>query len=196
MRIISGIAKGIRLSGPALKSRDIRPTSDKRKEALFSILAEKVVNAKVLDLFAGTGALGLEALSRGAQAVVFIDNNKSSLALIKKNLCALKNSFADFDTFPHVSIIKGELPRALVYIQPEDQNELMQFDLIFLDPPYNRGFASDTLTKLDNSRLLADRGIIIVEESTKVVLPHTYNNFTLLKSRNYGDTGFWLYEKR
>lgn len=196
MRIISGKARGTKLSGPPGKSRDIRPTSDRCKEALFSILADKVKHARVIDLFAGTGSLGLESLSRGARSAVFIDNSKSSLSLVKKNSLLLQKSFADRESRPNISIIKGELPKALVYILRNLERKYLPFDIIFLDPPYEKGFAQTTLEQLDTLNILADQGIVVVEELSKVNLADEYQTFTLINTRKYGDTTFWLYEKR
>ncbi len=195
MRIISGKARGTKLTSPPGKSRDIRPTSDRCKEALFSILADKIKHARVIDLFAGTGSLGLESLSRGAQSAVFIDNSKSSLSLVKKNSLLLQKSFADRESPPDISIIKGELPKALVYILRNLERNFLPFDIVFLDPPYEKGFAQTTLEQLDTLNVIADQGIVVVEELSKVNLADEYETFTLINTRKYGDTTFWLYEK-
>ncbi len=196
MRIISGKARGTKLYTPPNKSRDIRPTSDRCKEALFSILADRISNARVLDLYAGTGALGLEALSRGAQSAVFIDKSNSSLALIKKNSLLVHKLFTGIEEIPRILITKGELPKSLVYVIRNIDNSYKPFDIIFLDPPYEKGFTEKTLECIDTNNLLAEQGIVVAEEYAKETLENDYKTFSLFTTRIYGDTGFWLYESK
>lgn len=150
MRIIGGEFRSRVLA--SFEGEDVRPTSDRAREALFNILALKIRGASVLDLFAGSGALGLESLSRGAGEVVFNDLSKDSVAIIKKNLNSLK--------IP----VNGE--RAKVY-QGDYSTFLQmargQFDLIFLDPPYRFDYGKNALEIIAKRGLLSEHGIAIYE---------------------------------
>ena len=140
MRIIAGTARGRRLYSPAKKKRSlIRPTSDRAREALFNIISQRINGALVLDLFAGTGALGLEALSRGAAHCLAIDNSPESLRLIRANSAAC--SFAD-----KLTLVKRDLRKGLGFLQSmvSDQG----FSLVFLDPPYGRKLSLRLLEEL------------------------------------------------
>ena len=130
---------------------DVRPTSDRAREALFNILAMKVVGARVLDLFSGSGALGLESLSRGAKEVVFNDRSKESVAILKKNLAMLKLSV-------------GEDVRITNYDYSVCLDTLTgRFNLIFLDPPYRFDFNKTALEKIAKKGLLTEKGVAIAE---------------------------------
>lgn len=131
---------------------DVRPTSDRAKEALFNILSLKLYGARVLDLFAGSGALGLESLSRGAKEVVFNDCAKASLAIIKKNLAALKIT------------LNGEEAKLMNcdYLVCLEQVR-GQFDIIFIDPPYRFDFGEKALQKIAERKLLTENGIAVYE---------------------------------
>jgi 16S rRNA (guanine966-N2)-methyltransferase len=188
VRIISGWARGRKLLPPSGDSGlEIRPTADRAKEAIFSIIGNKIGNSHVLDLYAGTGSLGLEALSRGAGSVTFVDLNPQAIELIKKNIrvCRLPEDL-------QVSVIKHDLRKGL-------PGELMhnaarqQFNLIFLDPPYSQGLSLKTLEFLANCPLLTIDGLIIAEERRNERLPERQGPLVLMDQRNYGDTGFWLY---
>ncbi len=194
MRIISGRARGRRLFTPPGQSRDIRPTSDRAREALFSILAGNIKGARVLDLYAGTGALGVEALSRGARQVVFVDTDRQALALIQKNcqLC-LQDDTADSAT--RAVIIRHDLKRGLSF-QSHAPIEDSFFDIIFLDPPYKKGLAADSLTDLSRSELVTEETIVIAEEGSGETLARSFGPLTLYDQRRYGDTGFWFYRLR
>lgn len=190
MRIISGTSKGRKLIPPPVKDTRIRPTSDRAREALFNILGPKVHQAKVLDLFAGTGALGLEAFSRGATLVVFIDNSTLSLKLIRKNIRLCRQG-SDDNTALHV--ISHDLAKD-VPLRKIKQITSVDFDIIFADPPYSKDFSSSILNNPNNSSLLAPNGILIVEERCNTVLPQTISSFSLFDKRVYGETAFWFYE--
>ena len=148
MRIISGSARGTNLY--TLEGNDTRPTLDRVKESLFNILNKKIVDAYVLDLFSGSGAIGLECASRGAKKVVLCDNSKQAINIIKKNVdkTKLNNS---------IELIKGESISLL------DNFEKERFDIIFIDPPYNSKLASEAVKKIFEKNLLSSEGIIIVE---------------------------------
>ncbi len=190
MRIISGEARGRKLFTPG-QSNSIRPTTDRAREALFSIIGTRVVSARVLDLYAGTGALGLEALSRGARQAVFVDKHHKALELIKKN-CALCVQNIATEPEKRAIIIKHDLRRSINLNFPDSIQE-NAFDLIFLDPPYEQGLAHATLDALDTSQLLASNSLVIAEECSGQKLPDSFTRLILSDQRRYGDTGFWFY---
>lgn len=185
MRIISGWARGRKLSHPTGRGLTIRPTADRAKEALFSIIQAKIAGSDVLDLFAGTGALGLEALSRGARSATFIDSSPQAIELITANVarCLPPDTLAP-------QIIKYDLRRGLPKNLPGPKQG---YTLVFIDPPYSQGLALQTLELLVAGDLIAPAGLIVVEERQKVSLPELVGNCALIDQRTYGDTGFWLY---
>ncbi len=195
MRIISGIFKGLKIATPPGKSKYIRPTSDRSREALFSILAYKVTQSRVLDLFAGTGALGLEALSRGAESAVFIDNGSVALKLIKTNAGLIKNISIGKRDLPAIRVIRGDLTGGLRLLLKSLELQEIFFDMIFLDPPYDKGISLHTLKSLDDSNILADDGIIVAEDRSNADLSFKFQNLELVDQRKYGDTGFWFFKK-
>jgi len=179
LRIISGEKKGTRLF--SLRKRRIRPTSDKVKGAIFNILSS-VEDKKILDLFAGSGALGIEALSRGAEKVIFVDNSFSSLDLIRKNLEKL-------GLIDKSGLIKKDAIRFL-------KTEFEQcFDLILADPPYGKGLCQRLLEILAEKSLLSADGILIIEHHKKEKIEKV-GNFILLKERRYGDTVVSFFAKK
>ena len=186
MRIISGSARGRKLQAPGQRFGDlIRPTSDRAREAIFSILAAKVVGARVLDLFAGTGALGLEALSRGALSAVFVDGQRSVTELINRNIALC--GFEERATVLHRDLAKG-----LAFLkakQPADG-----FNLVFLDPPYGSTLALTGLESLAGGNFLAAKGIVVLEDAAEVQYPKTLGPLVCFDQRRYGEAGFWLYQ--
>lgn len=189
MRIIGGTARGRKLFTPPLQEKCIRPTSDRAREALFNILGDRIVDATVLDLFAGTGALGLEAFSRNARFVVFIDNNRLALQLIKKNiLLCLKGYKGDCG----IRVMQHDLTKSI------PKNKLPQetqqgFDVIFADPPYARNISFSVLEFINKRSLLAQNGLLIVEEKYTVELPSSLATLELIDRRVYGETAFCFY---
>ncbi|MFZ5798432.1 MAG: 16S rRNA (guanine(966)-N(2))-methyltransferase RsmD [Desulfobulbus sp.] len=186
MRITGGSVRGRTLRGPKGTNDTIRPTSDRVREALFSILGDRVRDARVLDLFAGTGSLGLEALSRGAASAVFIDRSPTALDLIRANLL-------------HCGITRAELYR-IDLTRPAGYSNLArrlapgrQFDLVFLDPPYEKNLADLALKMVENTGLVAPGGLVVAEERGKVILPDPVGSLRLLQHRRYGETSIWLY---
>lgn len=171
MRIITGAAKGCRLN--TLRGRSTRPTADRVKESVFNILGAMVEGRTVLDVFAGTGNLGLEALSRGAAWAVFID--KTTAALIKKNASHTKLAARS-------EILSGDAERVLSRLDAQGR----AFDLIFADPPYGANMAGSVLTFLDRGKLLALNGIFVLEHGgfaeTNLV------NLALVRRESYGVT--------
>ncbi len=171
----------------------IRPTSDRAREALFSILGHRVKNACVLDLYSGTGALGLEALSRGAKTVLFIDNSFSALELTRRN-CELCNMGRSLSKDNAILILKHDLRRGLMNSPEISRKCSGKFDLLFLDPPYGKGLAEQTLGDIDAGDLCNSESIIIAEEASGVNLPEYFPKKLLLQNqRRYGDTSFWFY---
>lgn len=190
MRIIGGKAKGRKLCPPPRHEKTIRPTSDRAREALFSILGDKVRQAKVLDLFAGTGALGLEAFSRDAQLVVFVDNNSLALHLIKKNILHCLNNSERGGT---LHVIQHDLTRKLPPHKLPGHTRA-GFDLIFADPPYTQDFSLSILELVNNSSLLAENGLLIVEARHTVQLPASFNKLECVDRRVYGEAAFSFYQ--
>ncbi len=190
MRIISGKSRGRKLLTPK-ESRGkvplIRPTSDKAREALFNIIGQQIVGSKVLDLFAGTGALGLEALSRGAQQVVFVDDSQYSCSLINDNchLCQEEDA---------VRILRRDLRKKPTFLTKIAEER--PFDLVFMDPPYGQGFTRNLLYFFGKEAvILAEDGTLIVEEVHDAELPRESQGLVLQDCRLYGKTGFWFYQR-
>lgn len=194
MRIISGAAKGRKLFTPG-KGAGIRPTSDRAREALFSIIGHRVQGACVLDLYCGTGAFGLEAFSRGASTAIFVDSSRAALELTKKNaaLCfptALREEAPDIGLF----FIKRDLRKKVLHPKDLSYNCAQGVDLLFLDPPYCLGLAEKTLEDIDQGELCSSQSLIIAEEKKSVTLPERFpKQLVLQDQRRYGDTRFWFY---
>ncbi len=174
MRVISGNKKGQKLL--SLKRRKIRPTSDKVKGAIFNILGG-VGGKKVLDLFAGSGALGIEALSRGAGEVVFVDDSPASVNLIRRNLEKL--GFKDKG-----KVIKRDV---LKFLGSKKEPISNSFDLILADPPYGKGICQLILERLSGKKFLNPEGIVVIEHHKKERTEEG-KKLVLLKQRKYGDT--------
>ncbi|MHC1758686.1 MAG: 16S rRNA (guanine(966)-N(2))-methyltransferase RsmD [Negativicutes bacterium] len=175
MRIISGIAKGIRLKTP--KGMNTRPTTDRVKESVFGILSPKLVDAEVLDLFAGTGNLGLEALSRGAVSAVLVDKNVQSIKIMMEN--AILTDLAGMTV-----VCREEVLHALKRLD----NEGKAFDLIFCDPPYNLGLAPKVMQIIDEGNVLRDGGVLVLEHSRHEKLSEGLKRIVAYRSEFYGET--------
>lgn len=175
MRIIAGTAKGIRLKTP--KGMNTRPTADRVKESVFGILAQTPVDAQVLDLFAGTGNLGLEALSRGAASAVMVDKSVHSIRLMMEN--AILTNLAGMAV-----ICREDAIQALRRLDVEGKS----FDLIFCDPPYNLGLAPKVVQLLDTGGVLSAGGILVVEHSRHEKLPDGLKRIVAYRSEFYGET--------
>ncbi len=175
MRIVAGLCRGRKLT--PIQGRDIRPTSDRVREALFNILGPQVHHARVLDLFAGTGALGLEALSRGAGHVVFVDNAKTSCNIIRTNidLCRMGTK-ADLI---QADLVSGPLPEPLAS---------GRFDLIFMDPPYKKGMIGHIMERLLFTDLLAPGGFLVIEHAAAENLPQIPNILDIYRQKKYSKT--------
>ena len=174
LRIIGGELKGKKLY--TIPGTLIRPTADRLRESIFNILSNQVDEAVVLDLFAGTGALGIEALSRGAKFAVFIDYNKAALSVVERNIksCSFDN---------RSQIIRWNIVKNLNCIKSID----LEFDLVFMDPPYNRGIIKPTLLNLHDSGSLGNEACIVVEHSCLEPISETCKEFELIDQRKYGE---------
>ena len=183
MRITGGNSRGRLLA--SIRGMDIRPSSDKVKEALFNLIGQDVTDQRVLDLFAGSGSLGLEALSRGAVWSLFIDKSRKCIDLIKKNLelCGYKDSG---------TVLKNDLSRGLPWKHPLMKED---FDLVFIDPPYGKGLIPPILGELSYRECLLPTSIVLAESSKKDVLPSEVGNVRLFDSRIYGETKIDIYRK-
>lgn len=176
MRVVGGSLKGRPLKSPG--SHAIRPTSDRLRETLFNILVHSYGNpmegGRVIDLFAGTGAMGIEALSRGAQFALFVDEGTEACAIIRANVTSL-------DLAGSTRILRRDARK----LGPATETE--RFNLAFLDPPYNKGLVAPTLTALRDGAWLSRDALVVIEEAAQaeVSLPE---GFVLIEARCYGDT--------
>lgn len=172
MRIIAGQCKGKKLFSPA--DIQIRPTSDRMREAIFNILGDTVSDAYVLDLFAGTGALGLEALSRGAMACSFVDVSATAASLLQRNIeaCRMKEK---------ASVYVKNATESLVFL-----SRTTPFTLVFIDPPYHTYDITTLLTSLHSHVLLGTDAVVVIETGSTedVIVPKDL--FELQKERRYG----------
>lgn len=179
MRVITGSAKGRKLKAP--KGMTTRPTTDRVKEALFSVLASKVEDARMLDLFAGSGGIGIEALSRGAQSVVFIEENPKVIAIINDNLLM-------------TGLMSGaKVYRNDVYRGLEKLRDQPKFDIIFMDPPYEQGHEVACIKLIQAYNLLLEDGLVVVESSKRDELPEQIGDLSMIRSQHYGDTKLTYY---
>jgi 16S rRNA (guanine966-N2)-methyltransferase len=179
MRVITGKYRGRILQGP--KHQGLRPTADRVKEALFNILGEKIGAADFLDLFAGTGGIGIEALSRGANSVVFVDANLASIRLVKRNLQFV--SPQDQVRVVHLAVAKAVALLA---------REKAAFDIIFLDPPFEAGLLDRTVTALWEGSLLKPGGVLVAEHPCKHPAPQPVGGNA--QTHNYGDISLTFYK--
>lgn len=181
MRITGGRSKGRLLS--TLKGLDIRPSSDKIRETIFNIIGQDTSGRKVLDLFAGTGSLGIEALSRGAISTLFIDNSQRSIKLIKKNLM-----LAGYESSGYT--LKKDLDKGLPLKHPLLNNKI---DLVFIDPPYRKGHIPSILEQLSNCDLLSAHSVVVAESSKNDKIPEDLGKLKLFDTRVYGETKLEIY---
>ena len=179
MRVITGKARGVVLKTP--DGMQTRPTSDRVKEALFSILQFELPGMAVLDLFGGTGQLGIEALSRGAARAVFVDAGEAACKIIKENLRRTKLE-------SHAKVVRSDY---LTYLKTTKEH----FDLILLDPPYAEVFLENSLNCISEIDILQTGGIIVTERPVGKELPFDYPGYTRSKDYKYGNTLITLYRK-
>lgn len=188
MRIIGGSARGRRLTAPGRQfGQAVRPTSDRAREALFNIIKEEVAGRSVLELFAGTGALGLEALSRGAASVLFVEGNRAVADLIQRNidLCGFNDQ---------ARLVVRDLTKGMAFLA--ELTPASGFGLILLDPPYASGLAEKVLAELAQLAIVGTDGLVVAEVGRKEVLPEQFGSLWCSDHRRYGEAAFWLYRAR
>ena len=179
MRVITGKARGVVLKTP--EGLITRPTADRVKESLFSIIQFNICNAKVLDLFAGTGQLGIEALSRGAKSAVFVDEQDKACMLVRENL--RKTKLADF-----ARVVRSDYSVFL-------KNCREKFDIIFLDPPYAEKFLENSLNLITEIDILQSGGIIVTERPAGKVLLFDFPGYSRSKDYKYSNTVLTIFRK-
>ncbi len=180
MRIIAGRARGTQLFAP--KGMDTRPTLDRIKESLFNILQSYIPDALVLDLFAGSGALALESISRGARGAVLVDYHREAQGCIQKNIEKLRMG-------EQATLLSCQWTTALEQCTHQKQ----RFDLVFLDPPYRMHILGDIAELMHQKKLLSDGAVLVLEHQEEYV-PVLSAHFALLSLRKYGDTHIHLYQ--
>lgn len=173
MRVISGIYKGKKLNGFDINGT--RPTMDRVKESMFASIQNYIKDSKVLDLFAGSGALGIEAISNGCNICYFVDNNKVSVDVINQNTKDIKNKI----------ILNKDYKQALKYFY----DNKIKFDLILLDPPYNNDLLNNAIKFIEEYELLQKNGILVCEFEKCLV----ETNYKLLKDKKYGSKYVYIY---
>ena len=212
MRVIAGEFKGRRLA--ALKgNRIVRPTADRVKESVFSILGQRIVDGSFLDLCAGTGNIGIEALSRGAKHVTFLERDPRCQQVIERNLrtcnpclalCLQSDKQYLASRHPQVQLLRCDVVKGIAYLR----KRLAVFDIIYFDPPYNAGFSENVrvkarvslydvcLEQLAKVPLLSANGTLLVEHAKQRVLPDTVGELTRSRRERYGDTVLSFYQMR
>jgi 16S rRNA (guanine(966)-N(2))-methyltransferase RsmD len=189
MRIISGIFKGRIIKAP----KAIRPSEDRVRKAFFDIIGD-ISGLSFLELFAGSGAMGLEALSRGAARVVFVEKDTQAVKAIEKNISGLFNTGTDLTSLqrPQTSLIHKDCLEAVTFFAKNKD----KFDLIFLDPPYYMALAEKTLQRLEDCDILTTLGFVIIQHFKKDRLPQQQGQLVLFKQSQYGDTLLSFYRKQ
>ena len=175
MIITGGMHKGRKVK--TVKSKDVRPTASKVRESIFNILQSKIENAVMLDLFAGSGIMGIEALSRGAKKVVFVEKNHKVIKNLRENLF---NFNFDYEIISCDSVIALEK-----FIKNK-------FDVIFIDPPYASCLIELVLSRIKENDILQDKGIIIIEHNSNYKISDVIDGFSIYKEKKYGDTSVTL----
>ncbi len=176
MRVITGSAGGRKLKSP--KGEEVRPTTDHVKQALFNILQYDLEGRRVLDLFAGTGQLGIEALSRGAREAVFTDSSRKSVELVRENLsaCGFRAQVIQTDALSYLG--RGG-----------------RFDIIFIDPPYDSGLYESVLSRINDVDNLNEGGIIVCEARAGTELPEMTPPYRKLREKKYGNVKICIFTK-
>ena len=183
MRVIAGEFKGRQIS--AVRGDNTRPTTDKIKENVFNIMGQFFEGGCVLDLFAGSGNLGIEALSRGMDHAVFIDKNVNAIRVIKENITRLKLQ-------PRAEIYRNDAFKALTTLSKKND----KFDLIFLDPPYGKVSITELIAMIMNNDLLNDNGLIMCEYSEGIEIVYDVSSLKELRHELYGSVEILILEKR
>lgn len=177
MRVVSGNKRGKKLK--TLEGLDVRPTTDRIKEAIFSSLQFDIPNCNFLDLFSGSGQMGIEALSRGARSATFVDNNIKSIQVIKDNL-------KETELFEKAIVLTSD---GIEFLTQTSQ----KYDIIFLDPPYNMGLSQVSLSKIENC--INQDGIIVCEHKYGEDIPKNVGEFEIFKNKKYGQIEITIYKK-
>jgi len=183
MRVVSGLARGHKLL--SAEGEGIRPTSDKVKEALFSSLGDRVYNSSFLDLFAGSGAMGIEALSRGCNYAAFVDINKEHIDIIRQNV----NHVSKAIPAANYEILNIDAFEAIKLLSKSGKT----FDIIFIDPPYGKSEFFSVFDKIFDAGIINKDGIIIFETAKNASAP-TSEHFNIIKSKIYGKTAVYYME--
>jgi 16S rRNA (guanine966-N2)-methyltransferase len=176
VRVIAGAHRGLHLD--TLPGKDVRPTADRVREALFSILGDRVPGARVVDAFAGTGALGIEALSRGASAVVFVERDPKALEVLRRNLARAGRG-------GEATVIRGDA------LRPETWSKGLPADLVLADPPYRLGLAEAFLEALAGAGGVAEDGVVVIEHEHGAAPVHP--GWVASGERRYGDSALTIY---
>lgn len=167
----------------SLRGMRVRPTTDRVRESLFAILRHDLPGARVLDLFAGSGSLGIEALSRGAFHVTFVDAYGPCLDMVRQNLETVR---AESEA---VRLLRADVVRALEMFEASDE----AFDVVFVDPPYDSHLAHEALQRLGIGRLISENGVVVVEHSHRMPLADFYGDLTRVRVETYGETSLSFY---
>lgn len=181
VRVIAGTARGVPIAAP--KGKSVRPTLDRVREALFSILADRVVNADFLDLFAGTGANGIEALSRGARSALFVDESTANRGVMERNLHKTKLA-------GKAQIRCERLPEGLNKVAMQHTG----FDIVFADPPYDFTAYSELLQIISERNILKQNGLVVIEHDRKKELEETVGGLYRTRVATYGDSSLSFYQ--
>lgn len=185
MRIIGGKYRSRKIKQPKLGST--RPTKDRIREAVFNVIAEKVPGSDVLDIFAGSGAYGLEALSRGAKSATFVENNKQAIRVLKENIRSL-----GAEAEKASRIIAEDALKAIEKLSASGKT----FDIVFSDPPYNKELARKSLIMINRYDILKPLGFAVIEHHAQEGLPETAGGLSLLKQKTYGDIYISIFHKK
>lgn len=185
MRVIAGKAKGRKLKVPRLsRDRRVRPLTDQAKEALFNILGERVPDSYFLDLFAGTGSVGIEALSRGARLAIFVELDRKVVSTIRENLaaCGLDDS---------AEIYSLDVLRAIKLLN----SNKCRFDIVFLGAPYDSPALEKALEMIAQSNIIKEDGVVVAEHRAKHAIAPSYGDFFDVRDARYGDTVLSFYKR-
>lgn len=181
LRVISGTARGHHLKTP--KGMSTRPTTDRVKESLFNIISMFIVDSDVLDLFSGSGSLGIEALSRGAASAVFVDSSRECYGIIKDNLQHTKLSDKGK---VYTEAVNEAIRKLFVHNK--------KFDLIFMDPPYSKNLVEETLNCIANNDIIKSNSLIICEHRSSDPVPEAVGRLVITRKQQYGDTTVSFYK--
>ncbi len=182
LRVIGGSARGVPIKAP--DTLNTRPTLDRTKESVFNILMPYITDTAVLDLFAGSGSLGIEALSRGAKSAVFVDKSNKCRDIILDNLN--KTKFTE-----QATVLSMDVTNAIKNLHDKQS----KFDLIFLDPPYNMNFVVKTIQSLDEFDIMSEEGILACEHHVDEIPPEKVGKLVKTRCKNYRETMFSFYVK-